>query len=96
VAFAVLISFGFAAFLAKRYLNAGYIWSLIATAIVTAYAVSSYGGKIMYLTQNWPADFFPNTVISVLPVQMVAFGTLGSVAGYWMALRYDYWRQNES
>jgi len=96
VAFAVLVSFGFTAFLARRFLNAGYVWSIIATAIVTAYAVNAYGGKIMYLTQNWPADFFPNTVVSVLPVQMVAFGTLGSVAGYWMALRYDYWRQNES
>jgi len=96
VAFAVLVSFGFAAFLAKKYLNASYIWPSIATGLVTAFAVSAYSGKIQYLTQNWPADFFPNAVISILPVQMVAFGTLGSVAGYWMAMRYDYWRQHES
>jgi len=96
VAFAVLVSFGLAAFLAKRFLNAGYIWPLIATAIVTAYAVNAYGGRIMYLTEYWPAGFFPNTAASILPVQMVAFGTLGSVAGYWMAVRYDYWRQHES
>ncbi|MFH1717660.1 MAG: hypothetical protein ABIF19_09940 [Planctomycetota bacterium] len=96
VAFAVLVSFGFAAFLAKKYLNASYIWPSIATGLVTAFAVSAYSGKIQYLTQNWPVDFFPNAVISILPVQMVAFGTLGSVAGYWMAMRYDYWRQHES
>jgi hypothetical protein len=28
-------------------------------------------------------------------VQMVAFGALGSVAGYWMAIRFDYWRKHE-
>ncbi len=95
-AFAVLVSFGFAAFLVKRYLNAGYIWPVVATAIVTIYAVNAYAGKIMYLAQNWPADFFPDTVVSILPVQMVAFGILGSVAGYWMAVRYDYWREHES
>jgi hypothetical protein len=47
------------------------------------------------LVQNWPAAFFPNSVISILPIQMVAFGTLGSVAGYWMAIRYEYWRKHE-
>jgi len=26
---------------------------------------------------------------------MVAFGTIGSIAGYWMAIRYDYWRKHE-
>jgi hypothetical protein len=96
VAFAILVSFGFAAFLAKRYLNTSYFWTVVATGIVTAYAAGAYGGQIMYLTQNWPAGFFPSTVVSVLPVQMVAFGTLGSVAGYWMAVRYDYWREHES
>ncbi len=96
VAFAVLVSFGFAAFLVKRYLNAGYIWPSLATAVVTIFAVNAYGGKIMYLASNWPADFFSDTVVSILPVQMVAFGILGSVAGYWMAVRYDYWREHES
>lgn len=96
VAFAILVSFGFAAFLTRRYLNTSYIWPIIATAIVTTYAVGVYSGKVMYFTQNWPADFFPNTVVSILPVQMVAFGALGSVAGYWMAMRYDYWREHES
>ncbi|GAI88636.1 unnamed protein product, partial [marine sediment metagenome] len=28
-------------------------------------------------------------------VQMVALGTLGSIAGYWMGIRYDFWRKHE-
>jgi hypothetical protein len=95
IVFAVLVSFGCAAFVAKKFLNAGYIWPSISSAFVTAYATSIYARVIPQFVQNWPAAFFSNSVISVLPVQMVAFGTLGSVAGYWMAIRYDYWRKHE-
>ena len=95
VVFAVLVSFGCAAFVAKRFFNVSYIWPSIASAFVTAVMVSIYAKDIPYLVQNWPAAFFSNSVISVLPVQMVTFGTLGSVAGYWMAIRYGYWRRHE-
>jgi hypothetical protein len=46
------------------------------------------------LAQEWPVVFFPNAVISILPVQIVAFGTLGSITGYWLAVRYNYWRKH--
>jgi hypothetical protein len=95
VIFAVLVSFGAAAFVAKKFLNVSYIWPSIASAFVTAVMTTIYTKDIPYLAQNWPPVFFPNSVISVLPVQMVAFGTLGSVAGYWMAIRFDYWRKHE-
>ena len=95
VVFAVLISFGAAAFVAKKFLNIDYIWPSIASAFVTVVITTAYARDIPYMAQNWPAAFFSNSVISVLPVQMVAFGTLGSVAGYWMAIRYDYWRKHE-
>ena len=95
VIFAVLVSFGAAAFVAKKFLNVSYIWPSIASAFVTAVMTSIYAKDIPNLAQNWPPVFFPNSVISVLPVQMVAFGTLGSVAGYWMAIRFDYWRKHE-
>jgi hypothetical protein len=95
VVFAVLVSFGCAAFVAKKFFNAGYIWPSISSAFVTAVMASIYAKNIPYLVQNWPAAFFSNSVISVLPVQMVAFGTLGSIAGYWMAIRYEYWRKHE-
>ena len=95
IAFAVLISFGVAAFVVKKFLNAGYIWPAIATVLVTAFSMHTYAKEVSYLAQNWPAAFFENSVSSVLPIQMVAFGTLGSVAGYWMSLRYDFWRKHE-
>jgi hypothetical protein len=97
IVFAVLVSFELAAFVVKRFLHASYIWPTIASALVTAFVIRVYVKQdvLQYLVQNWPAAFFSNTVISILPVQMVAFGTLGSIIGYWMAVRYDYWRKHE-
>lgn len=98
IVFAVLLSFGIAAFLVEKFLNAGYLWSVIATGLVAAFVgVGSTRPEVLqYLSQNVPANCFPNAILAIMPVQMVAFGTLGSIAGYWMAIRYDYWRQNES
>ncbi|MHC4203689.1 MAG: hypothetical protein ACYSTT_03505 [Planctomycetota bacterium] len=95
IVFAVLVSFGAAAFVAKKFLNVSYIWPSISTAFLTAVIAGIYVKEVPYLVQNWPPAFFSNSVISVLPVQMVAFGTLGSIAGYWMAIRYEYWRKHE-
>jgi hypothetical protein len=95
IVFAVLVSFGAAAFVVKRFLNVSYIWPAISSAFVTTFIASVYAKEVPDLVQNWPAAFFPNSVISILPIQMVAFGALGSVAGYWMAIRYEYWRKHE-
>ena len=97
VAFAVFISFGVAAFVIKKFLNVGYIMPIVAGAALTALSITIYikQESFEYLVEQWPAIFFSNTVIAVLPVQMIAFGALGSVAGYWMAFRYDYWRKHE-
>jgi hypothetical protein len=98
IAFAVLISFGVAAFIVKKFLDADYFWPILASFLVGAFAASMYARQdiLQYFVQTWPAAFFSNSIVCVLPVQMVAFGTLGSVAGYWMAIRYDYWRKHET
>jgi hypothetical protein len=95
VAFAVLVSFGVAAFAVKKFLNVSYVWPALATALVTAFGMYNYAKNAQYLVKAWPAAFFSDAIASVLPVQMVAFGALGSVAGYWMAIRYVYWRKHE-
>jgi len=97
IVFALLVSFGIAAFVVKKFLNAGYIWPIVAGALVTTFVggVCIRQDVLEYLVQNWPAVFFPSPVLSILPVQMVTFGTLGSIAGYWIAIRYQYWREHE-
>lgn len=96
IVFAVFISFGIAAFVVKKFLNVSYILPIIATAFVTALAVISYGKQdvLQHLNSNWPTNFFSHAVLSILPLQIVAVGTLGSIAGYWMAIRYNYWRKH--
>ena len=98
IIFAVFVSFGLAAFVVKKFLDVSYIWPAIACVLVTAFATSTYVNQevLQYLVQRWPPTFFTNSVVSVLPLQMVAFGTLGSIAGYWMGVRYGYWRKHES
>ncbi len=98
IVFAVLVSFGVVAFLSKKFLNVSYIWPTIASGFVTAFVSITYvkTDVLQHLVGRWPAVFFSNAVISILPVQMVAFGTLGAIAGYWMAVRYAYWRKHES
>ena len=97
VAFAVFISFGVAAFVIKKFLDVGYILPIVAGAAITAFSIIIYvnNENLKYLVDQWPANFFSNTVVAVLPVQMISFGALGSIAGYWMAFRYDYWRKHE-
>jgi hypothetical protein len=96
MAFAVLVSYGLAAFAVRKFLNVGYVWPALSSAFVTAFAINAYENQVQYLAQHWPAVFFSDAIVCVLPVQMVAFGTLGSIGGYWMAVRYDYWRKHES
>jgi len=93
--FAVLMSFGVAAFAVRKLLGVGYVFPAIASLFVTAFAISSYGVNVQYMAHQWPAAFFSNTAASILPCQMVDYGVLGSVAGYWMAARYDHWRKYE-
>jgi len=97
VVFGVVVAFGLAAFVVKHFLGAGYIWPIIASALVGPCARLLYArrGALEHLAQSWPPAFFVNPVMAVLPVQMVAFGALGAICGYWAAIRYDFWRKHE-
>lgn len=95
IAFAVFVSFALAAFVVKVFVNADYIWPIVASAFVIAFVIMVYVKQdvLQHMLQAWPAAFFSNTVISVSPLQMVAFGTLGSITGFWLGIRYNYWRK---
>lgn len=96
IAFAVMVSFGLAAFVFKKFLDISYIWPAVASALITAFGVTTYARQdiLQHLISHHPATFFSHAVISILPVQMVAFGTLGSIAGYWLAVRYSFWQKH--
>jgi hypothetical protein len=98
IIFAVLVSFGFVGFLVQRVLGVDYIWPVIGTSLVNFIAVSSYGKYevLEFFSQRWPAVFFSNSVLAVLPVQIVAIGSIGAIAGYWIAARYDHWHKIET
>jgi len=97
IVFAVFVSFAIAAFLVKLLLGLGYIWPTVASVLVTASVTTFYVKEhsIQYLAQNCPMVFSLHAALWILPVQMVAFGSLGSIAGYWMAVRYQYWHEQE-
>ena len=98
IVFAVLVSFGIAAYVVKKFFDADYIWPVIASALITAFVSTVYvkDNVLQQLEQQWSAVIFTESVTSILPIQMVVFGTLGSICGYWLAVRYNYWRYHEA
>lgn len=95
---AVLVSFGVSAFLVKTFLDVGYVWPIVACGLLNAFVITIYAKQhvLGHIVQRWPANFSTNPAMFILPVQMVAFGTLGSIAGYWLAIRYIYWRKQDA
>ena len=89
IAFAVMLSFGIAGFVLKKFLNVSYLVTAFATAIVTyvAITISAKPDVLAHMVENWPAAFFPRATSAILPIQIVSFGAIGSLAGYWIAIQ---------
>ncbi len=98
IVYAVVISFGLASFVVKKFLDVSYGWAVIAAIFVTYFGSSTYmrSDVLEYTLGHVPAVFFPHVAGSILPIQVVVFGTLGAIIGYWLAVNYIYWRQHES
>jgi len=98
IIFGVTAAFAVAAFVVKKFLNLSYIWPVMASAFMLALAQPIYYNAkvIQQFAETRPATFFPHTLFAILPIQLVALGTLGSIIGYWLAVRYDWWRKHES
>jgi len=98
LAFAVFIAFGACGFLAKIFLGSRPFWPAVASVVLIYYSATVYGKNsvLTYLNASWPANFFIRPAAAVLPVQMVAFGCLGAVWGYWLAVDYHLWRTHQS
>lgn len=98
ILFAVAAAFAVAAFVVKKFLDLSYLLPAAASLFVIAFAAMFYyrGPTITRFAETYPATFFPQSVFAIVPVQLVALGALGSVLGYWMAVRYDWWRKHET
>jgi hypothetical protein len=98
ILFAVASAFAVASFVIKKFANLSYIWPAIGSVFLTGFAQAVYCNSetIRQFAETRPATFFPHSALTILPVQFVALGTLGSILGYWMAVRYDWWRKHES
>jgi hypothetical protein len=98
IIFAVLAAFAAAAFVAKKFLGMSYLWPALASLLVWPFADLVYGGSqtVTKFAQTQPATSFPHAIFAILPLQFVALGALGAVTGYWLAVRYEYWRKHES
>lgn len=90
--FAVAVAFGIVGFAAKKLLGVGYVWPIISTGLVSGFIAVFYAKQDMLdlLCQRAGAVFFGHAGLAILPVQMVAFGSLGAIGGYWLAVRFEY------
>ena len=93
-----IAAFAAAGFAVKKFFDLSYVWTAIASVGVLPFAYGLYGRAqtVQQFAENQPASFFPHAVFAILPLQLVALGAIGSVAGYWLAIRYDFWRKHEA
>ena len=93
-----IAAFAVAGFAVKKLFDLSYAWTTGATALVIPFSYGLYGrgGTIQKFAETQPGTFFPHAAFTITPLQLVALGTVGAVAGYWLALRYDYWRKHEA
>ncbi|MGD9109789.1 MAG: hypothetical protein PVG93_02505 [Phycisphaerales bacterium] len=96
--FAVVASFAIAAFIVNMFLNFSYIWPILATVAMPAFCISFYAKAetVAYLAENFPAVFFAHPAVAILPIQVVSYGTLGAIAGHWIAQVYKIWRKQQA
>jgi len=96
IVFAVIVAFLAAGFAAKKIFDLHYIYPIFGAALLTLFSFILYakGSITAYLAENWASAFFTNSLVSILPIQVVSLGALGSIWGYWLAVRYNYWRKH--
>jgi hypothetical protein len=94
VGFAVFVAFALASFISYKFLGVLFFWPAAAAAVLSVIGLAFYsrGPVLERMTANWPSNCFASPLSSILPVQMVSFGILGAVAGFWLVQSFDFWR----
>ncbi len=94
IAFAVILSFAIAAFVVKYYLSVSYVYTTLSAALLVIWTVQRHvNPTIEYMTGYWPANIFPQASCAILPLQMISFAAIGSMAGYWFAIHWAFSRK---
>ncbi len=98
ILFGILAAFAIVSFLLKKFANLSYVWPAVGGTFLIGFAQALHGNTqtLRRFAETRPATFFPDSGLAILPVQLIALGALGSVLGYWIAVRYDWWRKNET
>lgn len=93
-----IAAFAVAGFAVKKLFDLSYVWTAVTAVFVSPFAYGFYGrGEVIEkFAETQPGTFFPHAAFAVMPLQLVALGAVGAVAGYWLALSYDYWRKHEA
>ena len=92
IAFAVILSFAIAAFVAKYYLSVSYYYVIISSVLLMVWTARAYGNPdiLEHMVNYWPANFFARSTCAILPFQMISFAAIGSIAGYWAAVQWTH------
>jgi hypothetical protein len=95
IAFGVMMGFGLAAFVVKLAFRLNWLISVAALAVVN-FGIATFAASpklLAQMAQDWPASTFALAPFGILPIQLVSFGALGAMLGYWLAVRYNIWRK---
>lgn len=94
VAFAVIIAFALSGFISKYYLNVHYLLPTLSAAFLILYCTRVYASPsiVQHMSNSYPAAFFARSISAILPIQMICFAAIGSIAGYWIAIKTAYSR----
>ena len=90
IAFAVITAFALAAFAIEYLLGVNYLAATFAASLLTFYSLKFYANPAVleHMAKNWPAAFYNRAICSILPIQMITFGAIGSIAGYFGAVKF--------
>lgn len=95
--FGVFMAFAVAAFLVEHFLKLNYHWIMPALAFIYVFNDLAFVNDKHFtvLAEAAPNLCLPNSGLFALPIQIVSFGFIGALVGYWTSIRYHYWRTHE-
>lgn len=95
--FATMIAFAGAAYVVRHFLHLSYTWPLLSAGLLywVGTIVHTRASVLADFAEQYPAVCLSNALLGILPIQLVAFGSFGAVMGYWLSVRYRYWRNHE-